>query len=130
MLDLLNQEGSRNADISGESADTSVPGEWQSEVARQDVIINLAGASIFQRWTGKHKKSIYDSRILTTRNLVEALPRSGKTLFISTSAVGYYGPRGDEILTEGDSPGITQPSFIRLSSIPRLAAVAVGAEPR
>lgn len=87
------------------SADTSVSGDWQSEVARQDIIINLAGASIFQRWTGKHKKSIYDSRILTTRNLVDALPRGGKTLFISTSAVGYYGPRGDEILTEGDSPG-------------------------
>ena len=87
------------------SADTSVPGEWQSEVSRQDIIINLAGASIFQRWTPKRKKAIYDSRILTTRNIADAIPRSKRMLLISTSAVGYYGPRGDKILTEGDSPG-------------------------
>ncbi len=82
-------------------------GPWQEEVAKHDVVINLAGASIFRRWTDKTKRAIRESRILTTQNLVEALSaRSGKeTLLFSTSAVGYYGPHGDELLDEGSPPG-------------------------
>jgi NAD dependent epimerase/dehydratase family enzyme len=40
----------------------------------QDAVINLAGASIFSRWTAQTKRLMYDSRILTTRNLVDAMP--------------------------------------------------------
>lgn len=87
------------------SADTTVKGAWQKELTRQDVIINLAGASIFTRWNKKTKKLIYDSRVLTTRNLVEALPEKKDMTLCSTSAVGYYGFRGDEELTEEDRPG-------------------------
>jgi uncharacterized protein (TIGR01777 family) len=87
------------------SADTSVKGKWQDEVERQDAVINLAGASIFSRWNEKRKKLVYDSRILTTRNVVEAIEKEKGSLLCSTSAVGYYGFRGDEELTEGDSPG-------------------------
>ena len=71
------------------------------------MIINLAGASIFSRWTEKNKRAIRQSRILTTRNLVEGIDPTrarGMTLF-STSAVGYYGFHGDEELTEGSPPG-------------------------
>ena len=71
----------------------------------QDVVINLAGASIFRRWKDEAKQLIYDSRILTTRNVAEAMLREKGALLCSTSAVGYYGFRGDEELTEDDSPG-------------------------
>ncbi|MDE5417121.1 TIGR01777 family oxidoreductase [Labilibaculum sp. DW002] len=57
-----------------------------------DVIINLAGASIVCRWTSKNMKRIYDSRVLTTRNLTSAIALMDKKpkLVISTSAVGIY----------------------------------------
>jgi len=87
------------------AADTTVPGAWQNEIQTQNAVINLAGSSIFTRWTKKAKQLIYDSRILTTRNVVEALPAGKETLLCSTSAVGYYGFRHDEELTEADSPG-------------------------
>ncbi|MCP3951960.1 MAG: TIGR01777 family protein [Desulfobacterales bacterium] len=82
------------------SADTTQPGPWQDAVPRADVIVNLAGRTIFKRWTRAYKKQMQDSRILTTRNLVAALPADCGTLFLSTSAVGLYGSRGDDILTE------------------------------
>jgi len=87
------------------SADTTAPGVWQEDVGMQDVVINLAGASIFRRWSDEAKQLIYDSRILTTRNVAEAMPGGKGALLCSTSAVGYYGFRGDEELTEEDSPG-------------------------
>ncbi len=85
------------------SADTTKPGKWQEYVQDSDIAFNLAGKSIFTRWTSKAKQQIHDSRIDTTRNLVEAL--SANTTLISTSAVGYYGDRGDEIITEDTPPG-------------------------
>jgi uncharacterized protein len=87
------------------AADTTRPGSWQDEAADADLIFNLAGRNIFQRWTRKYKKQIYDSRILTTRNLVDALPRESATVLISTSAVGYYGSCGDEELNEESPAG-------------------------
>jgi uncharacterized protein (TIGR01777 family) len=87
------------------SADTTQTGAWQQELGDQQVIVNLAGKSIFKRWTDKYKKQIIDSRILTTRNLVSALPTGSQMVFCSTSAVGYYGSRGDELLTEESTAG-------------------------
>lgn len=87
------------------SADTTVPGAWQEEVGIQDAVINLAGTSIFRQWNDETKQLIYDSRILTTRNVAEAMDEEKGALLCSTSAVGYYGFRGDEELTEDDSPG-------------------------
>jgi uncharacterized protein (TIGR01777 family) len=85
--------------------DTTQPGEWQEEVAQVDAIINLAGANIFKRWSESYRQAIYDSRILTTRNLVAALPAGKKIVFCSTSAAGYYGDRGDTLLDETDPAG-------------------------
>jgi len=87
------------------SADTTQPGPWQEAVGSQDVVINLAGASIFRRWNAKSKELIYNSRILTTRNLVQAIPEGTSMALLSTSAVGYYGSRGDASLTEEEPPG-------------------------
>ena len=86
-------------------ADTTVPGPWQEQVAAQDGIINLAGASIFNRWNDQTKKVIYDSRVLTTRNVVKAMPKKEGVVLCSTSAVGYYGFRGDEEILEDGTPG-------------------------
>ena len=86
-------------------ADTSVLGAWQQQIAAQHAVINLAGASIFRRWNTKTKKFIHDSRILTTGNVVQALAGESGALLCSTSAVGYYGFRGDEELTEESEHG-------------------------
>lgn len=87
------------------SADTTKKGQWQEELKDMDIVINLAGASIFSRWTKSYKQKIYDSRILTTRNVVEAMTGSQPQTLISTSAVGYYGSRGDDVLTESEPGG-------------------------
>jgi len=87
--------------------DPTLEGAWQEAVADHDAVINLAGASIFARWTEDYKRSLLESRLLTTRHIVAALaPRKGReTHLISTSAVGYYGFHGDESLEETDPPG-------------------------
>lgn len=93
--------------VSRIEGDSTKTGAWQQKLAEHDTIINLAGTSIFQRWNSKVKKRIYDSRILTTKNVVEALTaRKGmKTFLFSSSGVDYYGHSGDKILDETDPPG-------------------------
>jgi len=86
-------------------ADTSQPGDWQGALEDAEAVINLAGANIFKRWNKKYKQLIYDSRILTTRNLVDALPAGRDIVFCSTSAAGYYGHQGDRQLVESSPPG-------------------------
>ncbi|MDD2467835.1 MAG: TIGR01777 family oxidoreductase [Desulfobulbus sp.] len=87
------------------AADTTCPGDWQRHVAEQEALINLTGRSVFNLWTEKYKKSIYDSRILTTRNLVAALPSETEAVLLSTSAAGYYGDGGEEEKTEANVAG-------------------------
>ncbi len=87
------------------SADTTRPGPWQAHVPNADVLINLAGRNIFKRWTNAYKKAIYDSRILTTRNLVDAMVPDKPVDFLSTSAVGMYGDAGEQELFEDAPPG-------------------------
>jgi uncharacterized protein len=85
--------------------DPTQPGKWQLAAKEHDIFINLAGASIFSRWTDEGKKLIRESRLRTTGNLVEALKRGKGGVFLSTSAVGFYGFHQDEILTEESPPG-------------------------
>jgi uncharacterized protein len=87
------------------SVDTTEKGSWQDLVKNVDALINLAGRTIFNRWSKRYKREIHDSRILTTRNLVEAIPDDKDVVLCSTSAVGYYGDRGEEILKENAAPG-------------------------
>lgn len=93
--------------ISYAEGDPTQKGPWQEKVADREVVINLAGASIFRRWNDTAKKLIWESRIQTTQNLVEALSeRKGEaTHFLSTSAVGYYGFHQDEVLDESSPSG-------------------------
>jgi uncharacterized protein (TIGR01777 family) len=87
--------------------DPTEKGPWQDVIANHDVVINLAGASIFSKWSDEYKKLIRDSRVFTTRNIIEGIPsQSGKKISLfSTSAVGYYGFHGDEELDEESPSG-------------------------
>ena len=66
-------------------------------------VVNLAGEPVAQRWTADARERISSSRIQATRSLVAVLRQRPPAVLVSASAVGYYGSRGDEILTE-DSP--------------------------
>jgi len=72
-----------------------------------DTVIHLSGENIAGRWTEAKKRRIRDSRIVSTQNLSQALTSAEKKpgVFICASAIGYYGNRGDEILTEGSPSG-------------------------
>jgi uncharacterized protein (TIGR01777 family) len=72
-----------------------------------DAVIHLAGEPVAQRWTDEAKRRIRESRVAGTRQLVETLARvePRPAVLVSASAVGYYGARGDEVLTESSSPG-------------------------
>ncbi len=75
-----------------------------------DAVIHLAGAPVAQgRWTEKRKRNIYDSRIGTTRQIVEALallpPGERPSTLLNASAIGIYGDAGDKILTEDSIAG-------------------------
>ncbi|MCB1108319.1 MAG: TIGR01777 family oxidoreductase [Chlamydiia bacterium] len=75
---------------------------------KADALIHLAGENIIEkRWTASHKKKIYDSRVITTQNLAHYLIENDLVpkVFVSASAVGYYGDRGSEILTEDSVKG-------------------------
>jgi uncharacterized protein (TIGR01777 family) len=83
-------------------------GLWASALDGADAVVNLAGESIASgRWTAARKARIRDSRILATRSLVAAIERVAQrpAVFLSGSAVGYYGPRRDEPITEETPPG-------------------------
>jgi uncharacterized protein (TIGR01777 family) len=73
-----------------------------------DAVVHLAGESIASgRWTAAKKERIRDSRVKGTRLLAETLVRLTRPprAFVSASAIGYYGPRGDEVLDEASPPG-------------------------
>jgi uncharacterized protein len=72
-----------------------------------DAVIHLAGESIVGRWTEAKKLRVRESRAQGTRNLAEALAAASQRprVFISASAIGYYGDRGDETLREESSSG-------------------------
>jgi uncharacterized protein (TIGR01777 family) len=73
-----------------------------------DVVVHLAGENIASgRWTGEKKRAIRESRVEGTSLLSESLARLSRppSVFLSASAIGYYGDRGDELLTEKSAPG-------------------------
>ncbi len=77
------------------------------EVPPCDAVVNLAGEPVAQRWTPEAKQRIRDSRVEGTRRLVESMGRLSPppAALVCASAVGIYGSRGDEVLTESSPPG-------------------------
>lgn len=70
-----------------------------------DCVVNLAGESIAQKWTQDVKTKILDSRVHTTSRLVDIFKNTKLKKFISASAIGYYGDRGEELLSEDSGSG-------------------------
>jgi uncharacterized protein (TIGR01777 family) len=86
--------------------DPAAPGAWQEALAACDACVHLAGEPVAAgRWTAERKRAIRESRVASTRLVAETLARSGPTVLVSGSAIGYYGPRGDEALDEDSPPG-------------------------
>jgi uncharacterized protein (TIGR01777 family) len=83
-------------------------GEPQEEsIDGFDVVVHLAGEPVARHWNDEGKRRIRDSRVLGTARLVSAISnvRRRPAALICSSAVGYYGSRGDEILSEASAPG-------------------------
>ena len=99
-------------DVSLIEGDPMRPGGWTDVVGDCDAVIHLAGENIFgRRWNKRFKQLLYDSRIVSTQHMVEALRQKPRRAdgqpkaLVNASAIGYYGPRGDEELTEDSTPG-------------------------
>lgn len=90
--------------------DPSETGYWQDEIERCDAVINLSGARIVdptKRWTNERRLLLRSSRIDVTRNLATAIREldPGPSSFLSASAIGFYGSRGDDVLDESARAG-------------------------
>lgn len=98
----------RHDDDRSWSPDPAASRDWMRVVDGADALINLAGESIAGgRWTHARKTAIRDSRVQATSALVTALATAARRppVFLSASAIGIYGNRGDEPLTEDSSAG-------------------------
>jgi len=83
-------------------------GPWAAEIDGAAALVNLAGEPIAgRRWSDAQKQRILESRVHATRSLVAAVRAAAAPppIFVSGSAVGYYGPLGDEVATEDTPPG-------------------------
>ena len=99
----------------GRSSSRGVDFHWNLEAGQldpaaldgADVVINFTGENIAQRWTREHKQAILTSRVRSTEVLAKTMAavRSPPRVFLSTSAIGIYGSRGDEVLDESSTPG-------------------------
>ena len=81
---------------------------WQAEVDGCDAVINLAGRNLFDgRWNARRKDEIRDSRVHATDHVVQAIASASKRpgVLVQASAIGFYGPHGDEMLMEDAPPG-------------------------
>ena len=106
---------SRNAEKAAQAQPKAEWHTWEPTMERPpdaalegiDAIINLAGEPVNQRWNDEVKDKIARSRIKATKNLVQAVKTMAEppSTFISGSAIGYYGNRGDELLYEDAEPG-------------------------
>ena len=105
---------SRNPEAANQTLGVSAA-KWNPEteeapvdaISHREAVIHLAGESVSQRWTDDAKRGIRASRVDGTANLVAAMRQSDSPpkVFVSGSAVGWYGPRGSEPVTEGSQPG-------------------------
>jgi uncharacterized protein len=104
---LTRQSGALPQGLASWSPDGTT-GAWARVLDGADAVINLAGAPLDEkRWTESRKRVLAESRILATRSLAVAISEAvpPPAVFLSSSAVGYYGPRAEEPVTESDCPG-------------------------
>lgn len=111
---MLGKQGVSVTGICRSGAGT-VPGVdvWQGtaalDLAGHEVVVNLAGEPIAKRWTPENRRRFHESRVGLTRRIVEAMAALSDDqrprVLVNASAVGIYGDRGDEMLTEASAPG-------------------------
>jgi uncharacterized protein (TIGR01777 family) len=94
------------------AGDPTQAGAWMDAVKECDAVVHLAGESVFgQRWNEAIKQALVNSRVQGTSNVVAALARQPQSadgrpkVLVSASAIGYYGPHGDEELSEEAAAG-------------------------
>jgi uncharacterized protein len=94
------------------SGDPMQAGDWMGAIAPCDAVVNLVGEGVFnRRWRAGFKELLVTSRVQSTQNIVAALARAGQDsngpprVLVNASAIGYYGPHGDEELDESAPPG-------------------------
>jgi uncharacterized protein (TIGR01777 family) len=98
--------GATPAGMSWVVGDPAVPGAWLEELQRADAVVHLAGEPVAGgRWTAERKERIVRSRLDSTKLVAEAVAAAGPGVLVSGSAVGFYGDRGEERLTEASAPG-------------------------
>jgi uncharacterized protein (TIGR01777 family) len=107
---VLSRDPARTSEALGVAAEAWQPTDEPAPAAAlqgRDAIVHLAGERVDQRWSETARRAILASREAGTRNLVDGLrgaePRPG--VLVSSSAVGYYGPHGDEVLDESAGAG-------------------------
>jgi uncharacterized protein (TIGR01777 family) len=88
--------------VVGESTET---GQWWDAVKDCGAAVNLAGYPVFSRWTPQIKQLLRESRLATTRNLVQAIPPGGPFTLVSASGIGIFGDAGERVLEESSPPG-------------------------
>jgi uncharacterized protein (TIGR01777 family) len=100
------------SEVTAVEGDPLASGDWMTKLAACDGVINLVGENLFaRRWNEAFKRSLVDSRVKSTRNVVQALAGSPRQsdgtpkVLVNGSAIGIYGPHGDEELTEDSPPG-------------------------
>ncbi len=84
------------------------PEQWKCKIENSDAVVHLAGVNLFaKRWNDEFKKSIIESRQVSTINIVDAIKSCDKKpeVFISASGIGYYGDCGDQVLSEESQAG-------------------------
>jgi uncharacterized protein (TIGR01777 family) len=103
-----------HARAGGISWDPLGPSLDLSGAGRLDAVVHLAGENVAQRWTDAARARIRDSRVLGTRVLSAALASMPikPPVLVSASAIGIYGDRGDEVLTEESPPGDRAKEFL------------------
>jgi uncharacterized protein (TIGR01777 family) len=118
LLNVLGKAG-HQLHVLSRSAATQVPegsrlSQWDTAgppptgaLETADAVVHLAGEPVAQRWTAEAKRRIRESRVRSTRNLVEGLAQLARRpeILVCASAIGYYGSRGDEVMTESSPPG-------------------------
>jgi NAD dependent epimerase/dehydratase family enzyme len=99
----------------GRASSRGVDFQWDLNAGRldpaaldgADVVVNLVGENVAQRWTQEHKRAILTSRLRSTEILAKTMAavRTPPRVFLSTSAIGIYGSRGSDALDESSAPG-------------------------
>ncbi len=104
----LNKVGPLPAGVRAATWDGRTAEGWSTLLDSETVVVHLAGESIASgRWSADKKRRIRDSRVVSGRAVMEAIRNASQppAALLQSSAVGYYGARGDELVSEGQPPG-------------------------